>query len=377
MEAKNPNSNLTFWEMLPAYDDVRIIDISPGSIFVKISIGVVIIVLIILFAWIGNQAALYDKACTNLDNIYGKTVGPNVTYFSAENSIKDEAKTEFDTTSSKLINFHVKSAYNCCCGDGYKNNFVNLCALKKVITNGCRFLDFEIYSYNNDPIIASSTVENNYIKETYNALLLKDVLSTITKDAFDGTITNCARDPLILNFRVKSTNLTMLEKMGDLLEEYLDGGINSDFKLLPKNTPSNQVIQTKMKDLYKTIIIICTFFPTYNITLDPKLTTLRNLINLDGNGDYCRTYRYNEIAVKNINDTPFIDETSSKYIIVLPNLLDNSITNFDSNKSTALGCQAICMKHQNKDAKLEAYNLRFDEETNNRKYSWRWKLRSS
>ena len=376
MEAKN--SNPTFGDMLyTSVNNARTIDISPGSIFVKISIGVVIIVLIVLFAWIGNQAALYVNACTNLDNIYGKTVGPNVTYFSAENSIKDEAKAEFDTTnSSKLINFHVKSAYNCCCGDGYKNNFVNLCALKKVITNGCRFLDFEIYSYNNDPIIASSTVENNYIKETYNALLLKDVLSTITKDAFDGTITNCARDPLILNFRVKSTNLTMLEKMGDLLEEYLDGGINSDFTLL-KNTPPDQVIQTKMKDLYKTIIIICTFFPTYNITLDLKLTTLKNLINLDGNGDYCRTYRYNEIAVKNINDTPFIDETSSKYIIVLPNLLDNSITNFDSNNSMALGCQAIFMKHQNKDAKLEAYNLRFDEETNNKKYSWRWKLRLS
>ena len=45
--------------------------------------------------------------------------------------------------TNKLINYHVKSAYNCCCGDGYKNNFVAICALEKCIAIGCRFLDFD------------------------------------------------------------------------------------------------------------------------------------------------------------------------------------------------------------------------------------------
>ena len=184
-----------------------------ASSIVKITIGLIVIGLIVIFAWIGNQAALHDKACTNLDILY-PTMGKNLSYFSSRNRRRSS---DFDASNSTLINYHVKSAYNCCCGDGYKNNFVSLCALKKVIANGCRFLDFEIYSYNNDPIIASSTQENNFIKETYNALLLSDVLSAITNEgAFDATITKCALDPLILNFRVKSTNLTMLVKMGEV-----------------------------------------------------------------------------------------------------------------------------------------------------------------
>ena len=34
--------------------------------------------------------------------------------------------------------------------DGYKNNFVDLCALDTCIKFGARCLDFEIYSYNGE-----------------------------------------------------------------------------------------------------------------------------------------------------------------------------------------------------------------------------------
>ena len=339
-----------------------------ASSMVKITIILIIAGLIAIFAWIGHQASLYDKACTTLDTIYGNNKTNN-TYFNSATNIRAEASDNFNNpTVSKLINYHVKSAYNCCCGDGYKNNFVNLCALKKVIANGCRFLDFEIYSYNNDPIIASSTLENNFIKETYNALLLSDVLTTITLDAFDGEMTNCAKDPLILNFRVKSTNLTMLVKMGDLLEEYLDRSINADFTLL-KNLAPGAVLQFEMKNLYKRIIIICTFFPTSNILLDSRLTKLNKLITMIGGSDYCRTYRYTDIT--DPSSPTFSAETMTKYIIVLPDR-DTSTTNFDAANYWIAGCQAICMKHQTNDSNLQFYNQRFDTD-NNKNFSWNLK----
>ena len=256
-----------------------------------------------------------------------------------------------------MINYHVKSAYNCCCGDGYKNNFVALCALEKCIGNGCRFLDFEIYSYNNDPIVASSTANSNYIKETYNALLLSEVLTTITENAFDGVKTICANDPLILNFRVMSTNITMLEKMGDLFEEYFDRSINSNFSLLATYKDAS-VLSIKMKDLYRKIIIICDFNPEPNIIINPKLAKLQNYINLKGKSLYCNTFRYNDIVAKNGN-SQFIEDTKKKFTIVLPNL-DNSIKNFDSVSSFINGCQAICMKHQNLDSNLIGYNDQFE-----------------
>ena len=328
-----------------------------------ITLGVIILVLLVLFGWIFDRLGLKERSCTKLDIFYPKLT--NQSYFNNGNIMKSGARTSFDNSNNMLLNYNVKSAYNCCCGDGYKNNFVALCALEKCISNGCRFLDFEIYSYNNDPIIASSTANSNYIKETYNALLLTEVLTTITDNAFDGTKTLCSNDPLILNFRIMSTNLTMLEKMGDIFEEHLDRNNNSNFTLMPEKDAS--VLSVKMKDLYRKIIIICDFNPTSNIILDPKLKKLKNYINLRGNSLNCNTYRYNDITIKDA--LQLVEHTKKKFTIVLPNL-DNSIKNFDPVSCFVNGCQAICMKHQNLDSNLTGYN---DEFTLAGNFSWKMK----
>ena len=319
-----------------------------------ITLGVIILLLLVLVGWIFDRLGLKEKSCTKLEIYYPKLT--NQSFFNNGNNMKSSASSIFDNSNNTLINYNVKSAYNCCCGDGYKNNFVAICALEKCIGNGCRFLDFEIYSYNNDPIIASSTANSNYIKETYNALLLSEVLNTIIENAFDGEKTLCSNDPLILNFRVMSTNLTMLEKMGDLFEEYLDRSINSNFTLL-QGYKDASVLSVKMTELYRKIIIICDFNPEPNIIINPKLIKLKNYINLKGKSLYCNTYRYNEITIKNGN-AQFIEDTKKKFTIVLPNL-DNSIKNYDSVICFVNGCQAICMKHQNLDSNLTGYNNEF------------------
>ena len=330
---------------------------------VIITLGVISLLLLVLFGWIFDRLGLKEKSCTKLDIFYPKLT--NQSYFNNGSIIKSDAITSFDNSNNMLINYNVKSAYNCCCGDGYKNNFVALCALEKCISNGCRFLDFEIYSYNNDPIIASSTANSNYIKETYNALLLTEVLTTITDNAFDGTKTLCSNDPLILNFRIMSTNLTMLEKMGDIFEEYLDKSINSDFSLALEK--DGNVLSAKMKNLYRKIIIICDFNPNPNIIINPKLLKLKNYINLKGNSLNCNIYRYNDITIK--DDIQIIKQTKQKFTIILPNL-DNSIKNFDPVSCFVNGCQAICMKHQNLDSNLTGYNNEFTLAGN---FSWKLK----
>ena len=328
-----------------------------------ITLGVIILVLLVLFGWIFDRLGLKERSCTKLDIYYPKLT--NQSYFNNGNIMKSDARTSFDNSNNMLLNYNVKSAYNCCCGDGYKNNFVALCALEKCISNGCRFLDFEIYSYNNDPIVASSTANSNYIKETYNALLLTEVLTTITDNAFDGTKTLCSNDPLILNFRIMSTNLTMLENMGTIFEEYLDKSINSDFTLMLEKDAS--VLSVKMKDLYRKMIIICDFNPNPNIILNPKLLKLKNYTNLRGNSLSCNTYRYNDITIKDASQ--LIEHTKKKFTIVLPNL-DNSIKNFDPVSCFVNGCQAICMKHQNLDSNLNGYNNEFTLAGN---FSWKMK----
>jgi len=327
-------------------------------------------VLIGLIIWNSGRLGMIENSRKKLEKLYPNPT--NESYFNGPNNIKPSAIPLFDNSNSTLINYYVKSAYNCCCGDGYRNNFVDLYALEKVIGNGCRFLDFEVYSYNNDPIVASSTADNNNIKETYNALLLKDVLTKTTETAFDETKTICANDPLILNFRIMSTNLTMLEKIGDLFEEYLDRSINSNFSLL-KAYKDSAIKNVKMIDLYRKIIIICVFNPNPNIIINTKLEKLAKYINLKGNGLDCKTYRHENIVAKGLNNSNFIQETQRYFTIVLPNVLDNSIDNFDYSISYLSGCHAICMKHQNLDNNLTSYNGIFSDGS---KFSWKQKAGS-
>jgi hypothetical protein len=347
-------------------------NISSGQYF-YITLSIIIFIVLLLFSWVANRLSLKTRSCNKL-NIYWPSL-TNTSYFLSPINktsgaiVKQNSGFGIDTSNNKLINYHVKSAYNCCCGDGYKNNFVALCALEKCIANGCRFLDFEIYSYNNEPIVAASTANSNYIKETYNSLLLEEVLLTIKEKAFNLTSTNCANDPLILNFRVMSTNLVMLKKMGDIIEKYLGDG---DGVFTIETRKEETLIFAQMEELYRKVIIICEFNPLPSIIdTNADLSKLKDYVNLKAKGLNCNTFRYNQIASKK-GSVSFIETTKTKYTIVLPNL-DNSIINFDPALSFDTGCQAICMKHQNMDNNLLGYNALFKAKQN---YSWFKKSRT-
>jgi len=54
-----------------------------------------------------------------------------------------------------LRDFYIKTAYNCCSVGSYKNDYVDIQVLKNLLKQGVRALDFEIYSIDNEPIVAT------------------------------------------------------------------------------------------------------------------------------------------------------------------------------------------------------------------------------
>ena len=72
-----------------------------------------------------------------------------------------------DQFGLNLRDYYIKTAYNCCSAGKYKNDFVNLCALKDCIKQGARCLDFQVFSLNNQPVIAVSTKQELFLKESY------------------------------------------------------------------------------------------------------------------------------------------------------------------------------------------------------------------
>jgi hypothetical protein len=128
--------------------------------------------------------------------------------------------------NNNLHDYYIKSAYNCCNGGSYSNGYVSLCVLENIIKQGVRCLDFEIFSRLDEPIIASSILKTSDIKQTVNHINLIDVLTTIKSRGFSDSYSPNHTDPIILNFRIKSSNEKMYEKMGTyikMLNEHLLG----------------------------------------------------------------------------------------------------------------------------------------------------------
>jgi hypothetical protein len=121
-----------------------------------------------------------------------------------------------------LRDYYILTAFNCCSGGNYKNDYVGLCNLIAVISQGVRCLDFEIYSLNNQPIVAtsSSPMYPTCYKESYNSIPFGDVMTTIESYAYSNSTCPNPTDPIIIHLRIKSANCTMMDNLANVLENY-------------------------------------------------------------------------------------------------------------------------------------------------------------
>jgi hypothetical protein len=111
-----------------------------------------------------------------------------------------------------LRDYYIKSAYNCCAINNFKNSFVSKKALKICLAQGCRCLDFEIYSIDNKPVISVSDKKDYNVKGTYNSIPFDEMLNIINSNAFGSGAPN-PNDPLILHFRIKTENKSIYDQM--------------------------------------------------------------------------------------------------------------------------------------------------------------------
>ena len=150
----------------------------------NIIILLVIIIIVSLSIYLSNKMSYEKDKCGDLSKIYDdmgtvSSIDPNKEPF----------------TQYKLRDFYVETAYNCCALGDFKNTFVSLCALKEVIRQGVRVLDFEIYSVDNKPVVAVSSISSYDIKESYNYINLSDVLEVINDRAYSGQYCPNPNDP--------------------------------------------------------------------------------------------------------------------------------------------------------------------------------------
>ena len=300
---------------------------------------VAVIVCSVLF-WIYTKVRLNDNNCKTMNSLYKdfplvRTINPSNEEF-----------------TYNLRDYYIKTAYNCCASGNFKNDFVNLCALKDCIRQGARCLDFQIFSLNNAPVIAVSSQTDFTVKESYNSIDFGDALEVIEDYAFSGSTCPNKGDPLIIHLRVMSKNKAIYDKMAQALYQ------NLERRLLGKaysyeNNGKNLGIMP-LRDLMGKVIVVV---DKTNALFEN--TKLDEYVNVASNSVFMRSLSFHE--VKYTPDMQELIEFNKKNMtICLPDLADTS-TNPSGTIALKFGCQMVGMCFQNFDANMEFYDNFFDK----------------
>ena len=303
-------------------------------------LGFILLLVILMIVYIIYLTKLPSRECDFMNDIYG-TINGNIRSINASD----------EDCSGNLNEYYVKTAYNACSGGSYKNDVVDICNLKAVLKQGVRGLDFEIYSIDNEPVVATSTADNYYIKETYNSVSFSNVMTTIQNYAFSGSTAPNFTDPILIHLRFMSNNQSMYSNLANIFKSY-------DSLLLGKEysyeTAGHNLGGEPLLNFMNKVILI--FDRTNTAFLENK--DLMEYVNMTSNSIFMRAYSYYD--VKNNPDLDELREYNKRNMtIVFPDSGSNPV-NPNGVLSRDAGCQMVAMSYQTVDNYLLQSTLFFD-----------------
>lgn len=299
----------------------------------------IFIIFIFIFYWI-YYSTLANRECNNMNSIYGtvngklSSIDPNLSKF--QYSLRD---------------YYIKTAYNACSGGSYKNDYVDTCILKNILKQGVRCLDFQIFSINDLPVVATSTSTNFHVKETFNSVNFEDVMNIIVNYAFTLSTSPNPLDPIFIHLRIHSNNQNMYKNMAKIFEKYDDKLLGKEYSY---EMHGQNFGKTKLSELVGKIIIIVD--KINNSFLDCQ--EFYEYVNLTSNSVFMRALHYNDIQF-----TPDMEELISfnrqNMTIGMPNK-GSEPENPSGVVMREMGCQFLGMRYQLIDTNIEENDAFFN-----------------
>jgi hypothetical protein len=303
-------------------------------------LGFILLLVILMIVYIIYLTKLPSRECDFMNDIYG-TLNGNIRSINASD----------EDCSGNLNEYYVKTAYNACSGGSYKNDVVDICNLKAVLKQGVRGLDFEIYSIDNEPVVATSTADNYYIKETYNSVSFSDVMTTIQNYAFSGSTAPNFTDPILIHLRFMSNNQSMYSNLANIFKSYDTLLLGKDYSY---ETAGHNLGGEPLLNFMNKVILI--FDRSNTAFLENK--DLMEYVNMTSNSIFMRAYSYYD--VKNNPDLDELREYNKRNMtIVFPDSGSNPV-NPNSVLSRDAGCQMVAMRYQTVDNYLLQSTIFFD-----------------
>lgn len=301
---------------------------------------ITIMIILIALLYYFYYSRLRSKNCKTMNGIYGDLNG------------KIKSIDNGEPFNYAFKDYYIKTAYNCCSGGNYKNDYVDLCVMKDLLKQGVRGLDFEIFSINGQPVVATSTSDSYYVKETFNYINFFDVMNVIRNYAFATSTAPNSSDPIIIHLRIKSTNQTMYQNFAKLLEQY-------DSILLSKDYDSEYYGKNfgdvELKKLMGKVVIIV---DRSNIAF-LECPEFYKFINMTSNSVFMRALYYYDIKY-----TPDMNEliafNKQNMTIGMPDKGSNP-ENPSSIIMREMGVQLLGMRYQKIDTNIQENDIFFDE----------------
>jgi len=308
-----------------------------------ITIMIIIITIIVYFYYTGTifSNGLRQRECSNMDAIYGTIDGKLMSI--------DIKNAEYQYA---LRDYYIKSAYNACSGGKYKNDYVDTCVLKDLIKQGVRGLDFEIYSIDDQPVVATSTNDNYCVKETFNSVKFGEVMNIIRDYAFASSTAPNPLDPILLHLRIKTSNQKMYINFAKILEGYNSILLDKkySFEYYGKNLGT-----VKLSALSGKVIIIVDRINTSFL----ESQQFYEYVNMTSNSIFMRALHYYDIMYSaDMNE--LIDYNKLNMTIGMPDKGSNP-DNPSSLTMRAYGCQLLAIRYQTVDTNLAENNVFFDD----------------
>lgn len=308
--------------------------------------SLVVIVVIYLVWWFHSLSTKESTTCKRFDSLYGTMNGKISSAFTSTNS------GDFD---HMFRDYYIKTAYNCCSTGDYKNGAVSTCALKSVIKQGARGLDFEIYSIGDEPVVATSTENNNYVKETINSVPFSDVMNMLTSYAFAAGTAPNPLDPIIIHIRFKSTNIAMYNNLAKIFKTH-ESRLLDTTKYGNENSYENFGKVPLEKLMGKIVIIVNNKNRTF-----ADVPALFKYVNMASGSILMRQLTQNEV-VNNPNTNELIEYNRKQMTICIPNAMEISPPNPSSVLCRNLGIQMVAVRYQETDVNFEEQTLFFNKE---------------
>ena len=324
----------------------KILNMKDNNVVFAFSVITILIIIIIIFVYFYYSGSIFtdgmmERDRKSMNKIYG-TLNGKLRSIQPENEMYQYS----------LRDYYIKSAYNACSGGDYKNSYVDTGVLKNLLKQGVRGLDFEIYSIDDQPVIATSTSNNYFVKETFNSVLFSDVINIIRDYAFANSTAPNPLDPIILHLRIKSTNQKMYSNFAKLLES--NNNILMDkrysFEYYGKNFGT-----VKLSDMAEKIVIIV----DRSNTSFMESEEFYEYVNMTSKSVFSSALHYYDII-----NTPDMEEligyNKLNMTIGMPDK-GSDPENPSSITMRTYGIQMLAMRYQNVDSNLEENDAFFNE----------------